>query len=328
MENMDKFEELIYLKIPSIINEVDDTTINLNGLPILLKLSQDKNDLFGFDYTYKLPKKIENSSFSIDHDGFSKKELEIMENEIKLELAKIYDLDFDLEKFYGFLLDDERLAPSVDFCNGLRLFIAKNPFECIISSICSANNSIARWTGSIDKIKYNWGEKVEFDEGRFYGFPSPDEFLDFFETPIEEADADRHRYEIDCYNRNLKSCGVGYRAPYMKNASQMLVDEIDINEIFNMDYDEAFDLVLKLPGVGPKVADCILLYGFGFKEAFPSDVWIKRIVSYLYFGGEDISANKTREFGIEHFGDYAGYAQLYLFHYARKSGLMDKIKNK
>ena len=106
----------------------------------------------------------------------------------------------------------------------------------------------------------------------------------------------------------------------------MLIDDIDIDDIFSMDYEEAFDLIIDLPGVGPKVADCILLYGFGFEEAFPSDVWIKRIVSHLYFDGEDISADKTRDFGIEHFGEYAGYAQLYLFHYARKSGLMDKIK--
>ncbi|MBP5784099.1 MAG: 3-methyladenine DNA glycosylase [Methanobrevibacter sp.] len=245
---------------------------------------------------------------------------------MKNELSKIYDLDFDLEKFYEFLLDDEKLAPSVDFCNGLRLFIAKDPFECIISSICSANNSIARWTKSIDKIKHNWGEKVEFDSGIFYGFPSPNQFLDFYETPIEEADADGHSYEIDCYTHNMKSCGVGYRAPYMKKASQMILDEMDLNDIFNMDYEEAFDLILKMPGVGPKVADCILLYGFGFEEAFPSDVWIKRIVSHLYFDGEEISADKTRDFGIEHFGDYAGYAQLYLFHYARKSGLMEKIR--
>ena len=171
-------------------------------------------------------------------------------------------MDFDLEKFYKFLAADEKLIDSIDFCNGLRLFIAKNPFECIISSICSANNSIARWTKSVDKIKSNWGNRFEFDDGTFYDFPTPNQFLDFFETPIEEADADGHCYEIGCYNRNLKSCGVGYRAPYMKKASQMLIDEIDLNEIFKMDYEEAFDIVLDMPGVGPKVADCILLYGF------------------------------------------------------------------
>ena len=328
--NTDEFNELIYLKIPSIIDELSDESINLNGLPILLKLSQHKNDLNSFAYIDELPKKVGNHQISnfFDTNNLSNNEIKIIENEIKNELTKIYDLDFDLKKFYDFLSADEKLAPSVDFCKGLRLFIAKDQFECIISSICSANNSIARWTKSIDKIKHNWGEKVEFDDGIFYGFPSPNQFLDFYETPIEEAEADGHSYEIECYTHNLKSCGVGYRAPYMVKASQMLIDEIDIKEIGSMDYDEAFDLILKLPGVGAKVADCILLYGFRFEEAFPSDVWIKRIVSHLYFDGEEISADHTRDFGIEHFGDYAGYAQLYLFHYARKSGLMDKIKSK
>ena len=327
IENIDEFSELIYLNSPSIINILDDESINLNKLPILLKISQHKNDFNGFDYLHELPKKVENNQISsFFSDNLSKNDIKSIEKEIKNELTRIYDLDFDLEKFYDFLLDDDKLAPSAQFCNGLRLFIAKDPFECIISSICSANNSIKRWTQSIDRIKSNWGERIEFESGSFYGFPSPKQFLEFYETPIEEADADGHCYEIDCYNKNLKSCGVGYRAPYMKNASQMILDGIDIDEIFDMDYDEAFDLVLELPGVGPKVADCILLYGFGFKEAFPSDVWIKRIVSYLYFDGKEISADKTREFGIEHFGDYAGYAQLYLFHYARKSGLMDRLK--
>lgn len=327
--NMDEFSELIYLKIPSIINEFSDESINLNKLPVLLKLSQDKNDLNEFTYLHQFPKKVENHQISnhFDLENLSNNEITSIENEINNELSKIYDLDFDLEKFYDFLLEDEKLAPSVDFCKGLRLFIAKDPFECIISSICSANNSIARWTKSIDMIKHNWGERIEFDDGLFYGFPYPNQFLDFYETPIEEADADGHCYEIDCYTHNLKSCGVGYRAPYMKKASQMIMDGIDIDEIFSLDYEDAFDLIIGLPGVGPKVADCILLYGFGFEEAFPSDVWIKRIVSHLYFDGEEISADKARDFGMEHFGDYAGYAQLYLFHYARKSGLMEKIKN-
>ena len=112
----------------------------------------------------------------------------------------------------------------------------------------------------------------------------------------------------------------------MRNASQLLTLETDLFEIPKMSYEEAFETVLELPGVGPKVADCILLYGFNFKEAFPSDVWIKRIVSHLYFEGKDISVAKVRDFGMEEFGEYAGYVQLYMFHYARKSGLMEKIR--
>ena len=167
--DMDEFNELIYLKVPSIINELNDETINLNELPILLKLSQHKSNFNEFSYLYEIPKKVGNHQFSniLEKNNLSKNELKTIEKEITKELTKIYNLDFDLEKFYEFLLDDEKLAPSVDFCNGLRLFIAKDPFECIISSICSANNSIARWTKSIDKIKRNWGEKVEFDSGLF-----------------------------------------------------------------------------------------------------------------------------------------------------------------
>ena len=75
----------------------------------------------------------------------------------------------------------------------------------------------------------------------------------------------------------------------MRKASEMFTDEIDLCDISSMSYDEAFETILEVPGVGPKVADCILLYGFNFREAFPSDVWIKRIVSHLYFDGKDIS---------------------------------------
>ncbi len=112
----------------------------------------------------------------------------------------------------------------------------------------------------------------------------------------------------------------------MKKASEIFTLEMDLDDISKMSYDEAFDTMLKVPGVGPKVADCILLYGFNFRQAFPTDVWIKRIVSYLYFDGKDINVSKIREFGMEEFGDYAGYVQLYLFHYARMSGLMKKLK--
>jgi N-glycosylase/DNA lyase len=93
-----------------------------------------------------------------------------------------------------------------------------------------------------------------------------------------------------------------------------------------MSYNEAFETMLDLPGVGPKVADCILFYGFGFKEAFPVDVWIGRIVSEMYFKGKEIKPIKAREFGMKKFANDAGYVQLYMFHYARKSGLLDRIR--
>ena len=242
---------------------------------------------------------------------------DISEGEAVSRLKYIFDLDFDLDKFYKYLSNHAELAEMSDFCNGLRLFLAPDPFECVISSICSANNSIKRWTKSITDIKEKWG----CEYGGLYTFPDVSTLQNVYLDDKEESECLGR-----CENSNLKACGVGYRAPYMRKASQRFTVEMDLSEIPKMAYEEAFEEIIKVPGVGPKVADCILLYGFNFKEAFPSDVWIKRIVSHLYFDGKDMKVEKVREFGMEEFGDYAGYVQLYMFHYARKSGLMAKLK--
>ena len=246
---------------------------------------------------------------------------EISQKEAISKLTYIFDLDYDLNDFYRYLNDHEELKDMSRFCRGLRLFLAPDPFECVISSICSANNSIKRWTKSVSAIKENWGNR----HGNYYTFPKSCDLAKVYLDEEDEFNSSDIQDICKC-NNNLKSCGVGYRAPYMRKASELFTLEIDLQEIFSMSYDEAFETILEVPGVGPKVADCILLYGFNFREAFPSDVWIKRIVSHLYFEGKDISVAKVREFGMEEFGDNAGYVQLYMFHYARMSGLMEKIK--
>ena len=237
------------------------------------------------------------------------------------KLKYIFDLDYDLKKFYKYLDNQAELEDMSRFCNGLRLFLASDPFECVISSICSANNSIKRWTKSVSLIKQKWGKQYQ----DYYMFPQSSELAKAYLDDEEEFNLSDIQ-DIESCENNLKNCGVGYRAPYMRRASELFTLEMDLSEIFRMDYDEAFETILEVPGVGPKVADCILLYGFNFREAFPSDVWIKRIVSHLYFDGKDISVSKVREFGMEEFGKNAGYVQLYMFHYARMSGLMSKLK--
>ena len=236
-------------------------------------------------------------------------------------LNYIFDLNFNLVDFYSYLSQFDELKDMSRFCQGLRLFLAPDPFECVISSICSANNSIKRWTKSVLDIKKNWGDSA----GDYYMFPQSNDLANVYLDEEDEFNSSDIQ-DIELCKNNLKNCGVGYRAPYMRKASELFSQELDISQIYKMSYDEAFETVLEVPGVGPKVADCILLYGFNFREAFPSDVWIKRIISYLYFDGKDISVPKIREFGMDEFGQNAGYVQLYLFHYARKSGLMEKIK--
>ena len=279
------------------INGTFSNVVNVNGNQVIFNVKQS-GEFLDFDF-----------------DG------DVSQSQAVSKLSYIFDLDFDLDRFYKYLENHAELVEMSKFCNGLRLFLAPDPFECVISSICSANNSIKRWTKSISDIKHNWGNQY----GDYYTFPKSCDLLNIYLDEEEEFDLSGIS-DIERCTNNLKNCGVGYRAPYMRKASELFTDEMDLQDISKMSYDEAFETILKVPGVGPKVADCILLYGFNFKEAFPSDVWIKRIVSYLYFGGKDISVSKVREFGMEEFGDYAGYVQLYMFHYARKSGLMAKLK--
>ncbi len=280
--------------------EVEGTfsnAVDVNGKPVIFNVKQS-GEFLDFDF-----------------------EGEISDNEAISKLNYIFDLEFDLDKFYKYLGNFSELKDMSKFCNGLRLFLAPDPFECVISSICSANNSIKRWTKSVSQIKQKWGNQ----HGDYYMFPQSNDLLNVHLDDEEEFNLSNFSDISMCVN-NLKNCGVGYRAPYMRKASELFTDEINIDDISKMSYEEAFETVLKVPGVGPKVADCILLYGFNFREAFPSDVWIKRIVSHLYFDGKDISVAKVRDFGMEEFGEYAGYVQLYMFHYARKSGLMAKLK--
>jgi 3-methyladenine DNA glycosylase/8-oxoguanine DNA glycosylase len=120
---------------------------------------------------------------------------------------------------------------------------------------------------------------------------------------------------------------IGYRAKPVVTVSRMVMDgELKLNELTQEPYERAAESLLELPGVGPKVADCFLLYGAGYVDAAPVDVWIHRIVSKLYFAGKKTSRVKTARFLRERFGRWAGYAQLYLFDYARNGKIGTQIQ--
>ena len=126
--------------------EVEGTfsnVVNVNGEPVVFNVKQSGEFL---DFSYS---------------G------DISQNQATDKLNYIFDLDFDLDKFYKYLANHAELAEMSRFCNGLRLFLAPDPFECVISSICSANNSIKRWTKSVSQIKQNWGNQ----HGDYYTFP-------------------------------------------------------------------------------------------------------------------------------------------------------------
>ncbi len=285
--------------------------IVIDNSPCLVKITHDHAD--------------SESSIDIIAESLEK----ISKRSVESSVRKIFDLDHDLNQLYQFLSEDPKLAPTIDFCRGLRLFKAHYPFECIISSISSANCSILRWTRSIEDIKRKWGDGYRFSSGDFYTFPSTEVMSEVPEHDLEEMQRWEDKLPADfVFENNLQACGVGYRAKYIIKAAQMVQSHINVQKLGKMKYEKAFDTILQLPGVGPKVADCILLYGFGMGQAFPVDVWIKRIIENLYFPDEELKPQEVREFGMERYGDWAGYVQLYLFHYARKSGLLESLRKK
>ena len=254
----------------------------------------------------------------------SKEEMD--EEQIKAKIMEIFGLNDDLPKLYDFLRSDPKLEPTIDFCKGLRLFKADNTFESVVCSITSAHNSIRQWNKAINLLKEKFGEEYKFSSGTFHSFPSPHVLANAPEHEFDEETCNPELLKTRASWKDLRSCRVGYRSKYIIKASEMVQNEIDLQKISKMDYESAFDTILKIPGVGPKVGDCILLYGYGFGKAFPVDIWISRIVAKLYFDEKNVTNPKMRKFGIERFGNYAGYTQLYLFHYARKSGLMKTLK--
>ncbi len=252
----------------------------------------------------KLSQKTTNSPLYVEYYS----DVDINEEIVRRKIFYLFDLDYDITGLYSFLNDNNELNNVYKFNQGLRLYKAQFPFECIISSICSANNSIKRWTKSMQTIRENCGKSISYNGENYYLFPTEDIFLNI---PEDE----------------LKSYGVGYRSSYMINSTKSILSSENFHEkISKLSYDDAFEYILDLEGVGPKVADCILLYGYNKHEAYPVDVWINRITTHLYFNGQKPSNKKIMNFARDNFGIYSGYVQLYLFNYARLSGLMDKLK--
>lgn len=198
---------------------------------------------------------------------------------------------FDLYRNYDNIINDLSLSDTV-FSNiisevsGIRI-LNQQPWETLCSFIISQNNNIPRIKGIIERLCGNFGNKIcDFNE--YYSFPSAE--------------------TISKLNDNeLSILRAGFRTKYIIDAAKKVAErEVDLESLENIDIEEARKELMKIHGVGPKVADCTLLYGIHRFEAFPMDVWMKRAMKKLY-PGLDSSV----------FGKFAGVAQQYIFHYSR-----------
>jgi N-glycosylase/DNA lyase len=202
---------------------------------------------------------------------------------------------------------DKTVKKAVKEYEGLRIF-RQDPFQCMISFIISSNSNIQKIKSSLEKITKKFGKQIKINNKEFFLFPKPEK--------IAKASIDE-----------IKTCGVGYRAPFIREAAKMVVlKKIDFKYLEKCNYQEAKKNICLVPGIGNKVADCIMLFSLNKLEAFPLDTWMIKILE-KYYSNEFNIETKTitqKQYEILHekivnyFGPYCGYAQQFLFKMERE----------
>jgi N-glycosylase/DNA lyase len=208
----------------------------------------------------------------------------------------------NMEMILKSITKDKTVRIAVKKYQGMRI-LRQDPFQCLISFIISANSNIPKIKFCLENITKQFGKKVKWKNQEFYLFPKPEKLA-------------------DVSVKDIKSCGVGYRDSYISQAAKMVVSgKIDFNYLKKIEYDIAKEIICKIPGVGNKVADCMMLFSLDKLEAVPLDRWIIRILEKYYPKKFKITTSTItpkqydtlHEKIVNHFGPYAGYSQQFLF---------------
>jgi N-glycosylase/DNA lyase len=224
-----------------------------------------------------------------------------------------FGLNDNLKEISQCIDKDDYIRLALCKFKGLRI-IRQLPWECLISFICATYKSIAAIELMLKKISAKYGEKQVFNDIDFYTFPTVERLANASEN-------------------GLRECGLGYRAKYVQaTAKKIRDDKVNLEDLKNLPYIEARKNLLEFSGVGLKVADCVLLFSLRKTEAFPADIWVKRVILKHYadhFPKEAVKKMQNHNsltngeylkiggFARDYFGAHAGYAQEYLFHYER-----------
>ena len=216
---------------------------------------------------------------------------------------------FDLDRDYNDIRNklskiDENLKISVEYGKGIRI-LNQDLWETIISFIISANNNIPRIKGIIERLSKEYGKKITYEGKDYYTFPTPES--------LSKATV-----------QDFRNLGLGFRDIRLYEATNMIINkEVDLEKLKDMNTLEAREELLKLSGVGPKVADCILLFSNLKRfDVFPIDVWVRRVMNELYIKKEDetkVTKKEIQKLADSKFGDMQGLAQQYLFYWKRET---------
>ena len=219
-------------------------------------------------------------------------------------VTKYFDLNRDYTKIKNKLrVMDEYLEKATEFGTGIRI-LQQDGWEMLISFIISANNNIPRIKGIIERLSENYGNEIIWRGKKYYTFPTPEELRN---VSVEE----------------YRKLGLGFRDIRVYETTKMILNkEVDLKKLFNEDTETVREELFKLSGVGPKVADCILLFSTLKRfEVFPIDVWVRRVMNDLYIKNEDekkVSKKQILEIANQKYGNLAGIAQQYLFYWRRE----------
>jgi N-glycosylase/DNA lyase len=237
------------------------------------------------------------SKVIVDVAGYNQQMSDVEIKNLKKLIARMLGLNINLLQFYDEFKNDP-IAPAFKHCKGIRLTCAHDHFESLISSILTQNSSVWKWVGQVRKIKELIGDKFPTDHFMVYSFPNP---------------------QILFRNKHLLGqAKLGYREDYVIKTTEEIANyQIRLDKLANVPTLQAKNELLKLKGIGSKVADMFLLYGLGKYDAPPTDIWIQRGVSKIFFRGKEKTLEECREKLIEHYGKWAGLAQLYIFDYMR-----------
>ena len=211
-----------------------------------------------------------------------------------------FDLNTDYEKIKIDLAKiDKYLDNSIKYGQGIRI-LHQELWETLISFIISANNNIPRIKGIIERMSKAYGKKIIYQDKEYYTFPTPDELSN---VSVED----------------FRKLGLGFRdVRIYETVQKTLRKEIDLDLIQREKNAEIVNnKLLEIPGVGPKVADCIMLFSLQMYQVFPVDVWVRRVISELYFENKEQKPKIIQAFAKEHYGNLAGLAQQYLFYWRR-----------
>ena len=234
-------------------------------------------------------------------------DLIILDNTNKEDFENIWFDYFDLGRNYTEIKNklkvmDEYLDKATEFGEGIRI-LQQDGWEMLISFIISANNRIPMIQRAINNLSERYGKYIgEYNCKKYYAFPTPE---DLKNVSVED----------------IRACQTGFRDKYIKSVVDYVNDnKEDVLSYRKLNTDECVKELVKFNGVGPKVADCIALFGMQKYDTFPVDVWVKRVMEEFYVE-DNLSLPKIRKFALEKFGDLSGFAQQYLFYYARELGI-------